>query len=313
MTLQQLRYFLAACQYGSFAAAADSLYIAQPSLADQVRRLEGELGVRLFVRSGRRLTLTHAGRTLQPHAENVLAAFEQAAASVADVRNLKGGVASLGSFGVSYRFFVREVIAEFTARHPDVTVRVVGQNTIEVCEKIRTGELEAGLVTMPFDDTGLEARPMMTDENLFCAVEGPDTQQPMTIERMAQSRLILYDAHFAWHDPTRRQLLERARAANVRLDPTIEVETFEAALGLASQGLGGTFALRSVVEEASFPSTLRAVPFDPPLYDTFTLVWRKGTKLSPATRELIRLAELQLNRFGRPVLPPARELESRSV
>jgi DNA-binding transcriptional LysR family regulator len=309
MTLQQLRYFLAACQHGSFAAAADSLYIAQPSLADQVRRLEGELGVRLFVRSGRRLTLTHAGKTLQPQAENVLAAVEQAAASVSDVRNLRGGVASLGAFHVAYRFFVREVIAEFIARHPDVTVRVVGQNTVEVCEKVRSGELEAGLVTLPIDDTGLEVEPVMTDENVYCAVDGPDMQQPMTIDRMARTRLILYDAHFGWHDPTRSQLLQRARAANVNLAPTIEVETFEAALGLASLGLGGTFVLRSVVDDATFPTTLKAVSFSPPLYDTFALVRRKGTKLSPATEELIRLAQLQLARFNKPVFPPSAATE----
>ena len=213
MTLQQLRYFLAACQHGSFAAAADSLYIAQPSLADQVRRLEGELGVKLFVRSGRRLQLTEAGKTLKPHAENVLASVEMAAASVADVRHLRGGTASLGTFGVAYHFFVREVVAEFVARHPEVTVRVVGQNTIEVCEKIREGELEAGLVTMPFDETGLDVQPVMSDENLYAAVDGPNLAAPMTIERLAQTRLILYDAHFGWHDPTRKQLLERARAA----------------------------------------------------------------------------------------------------
>jgi DNA-binding transcriptional LysR family regulator len=304
MTLQQLRYFLAACQHGSFAAAADSLYIAQPSLADQVRRLESELGVNLFVRSGRRLQLTEAGKTLQPHAENVLASVEQASASVSDVRNLKGGVASLGAFGVAYHFFVREVVAGFVARHPEVLVRVVGQNTVEVCEKIRAGELEAGLCCLPFDETGLEVRPLMSDENLFCSVESPDGEQPMTIERMAGTRLILYDAHFGWHDPTRRQLMDRARAANVRLEPAIEVETLEVALDLASQGLGGTFALRSVVDEARFPQTLKTVRFDPPLYDTFTLVWRKGTKLSPATRELVRLAERELSRRGKPILPP---------
>jgi DNA-binding transcriptional LysR family regulator len=303
MTLQQLRYFLAACQHGSFAAGADSLYIAQPSLADQIRRLEGELGVRLFVRSGRRLQLTEAGKTLQPHAENVLASVEQAAASVSDVRHLRGGIASLGAFGVAYHFFVREVVAGFVARHPDVLVRVVGQNTVELCEKIRAGELEAGLCCLPFDDSGLDVRPLMTDENLFCAVEGPDVQEPMTIERMSKTRLILYDAHFGWHDPTRRQLLERARAAGVRLEPAIEVESFESALDLTSQGLGGTFALRSVVDEARFPKTVKAVPFDPPLYDTFTLVSRKGTKLSPATRELVRLAEAAISRLDKPVLP----------
>ena len=53
MTLQQLRYFLATCRHGSFTAAADALFIAQPSVAEQIRRLEQEVGVRLFVRTGR--------------------------------------------------------------------------------------------------------------------------------------------------------------------------------------------------------------------------------------------------------------------
>ena len=62
MTLQQLRYFLAAADRGSFSAAAESLLMAQPSLSEQIRRLEAELGVALFARAGRRLALTEAGR-----------------------------------------------------------------------------------------------------------------------------------------------------------------------------------------------------------------------------------------------------------
>lgn len=304
MTLQQLRYFLAACQHGSFAAAADALYLAQPSLADQVRRLERELRVALFARSGRRLTLTEAGKSFRPYAEKVLEAVEAAKASVGQVRELRGGTASLGTFGVAHHYFVREVVAEFAELYPEVTVRVVGQNTVEVCEKIRTGELEAGLVTMPFDDTGLDVRPVLTDENLFCAVEGADVAQPMTIERLARTRLILYDAHYGWRDPTRSQLLERARSAGVELRPAIEVESLTSALRLAAQGLGGTFALRSVVEEASFPAELRSVAFEPRLYDTFSFVTRRGARLSPATDELVRLTELQLKSFGLPALPP---------
>ena len=66
MTLQQLRYFLAAAEHGSFSAAAESLLMAQPSLSEQIRRLEAELGVALFTRAGRRLVLTEAGRMLRP-------------------------------------------------------------------------------------------------------------------------------------------------------------------------------------------------------------------------------------------------------
>src|SRR4051794_41921494 len=74
MTLQQLTYFLAAAEHASFSAAAESLYMAQPSLSEQIRRLEAELGVSLFARTGRRLELTEAGRLLLPHAERTLGA-----------------------------------------------------------------------------------------------------------------------------------------------------------------------------------------------------------------------------------------------
>src|SRR5213593_2726880 len=98
MTLQQLQYFLAAVERGSFSAAADTLHMAQPSLSEQVRRLEDELGVALFARVGRGLALTEAGQTLRPHAERVVAEAEVARESVAAVRGLRGGTVSLGMF-----------------------------------------------------------------------------------------------------------------------------------------------------------------------------------------------------------------------
>jgi LysR family cyn operon transcriptional activator len=145
VTLQQLRYFLSTCRHGSFTAAADALFIAQPSVAEQIRRLEQEVGVRLFVRTGRRLELTEAGSTLRLHAERVMAAMEAAEASMQGARHLRGGTASLGTFGVAQRYLVSELVTNFVSRHPDVTVRVVGQHSSEVIEQVRAGELEACL------------------------------------------------------------------------------------------------------------------------------------------------------------------------
>src|ERR671911_2580193 len=99
MTLQQLRYFLAAAEHGSFPAAAEELLMPQPSLSDQIRRLEAELGVALFARAGRRLALTEAGRMLRPEAEKTLAAADEAAASVREVRDLTGGAGELRAVG----------------------------------------------------------------------------------------------------------------------------------------------------------------------------------------------------------------------
>jgi DNA-binding transcriptional LysR family regulator len=161
MTLTQLRYFLAACRFGTFTSAADHLGISQPSLSQQVILLERGLGVSLFVRAGRQLVLTDAGKALLEHASRIVADVDMAATAVGAVRGMEDGTASLGTFGVAYFYFVREVIAEFAARHPGVRMRVVGQNTVEVVELVKSGELEAGLITLPTDTTGLVVRPVM--------------------------------------------------------------------------------------------------------------------------------------------------------
>ena len=300
MNLQQLRYFLEACRHGSFAAAADALYLAQPSVADQVRRLEGELGVNLFVRSGRRLKLTEAGRTFRPHAEAVLASVERAAASVSDVRELRGGTASFGTFSIAYHFILGAMVSDFAARYPDVSVRVVGQNSLEVCDLIRAGELEAGLIALPVDTTGFEVEPVMEDENLYAFTGDLVVDGGVTVELLAATRLILYDAHYGWRSPTRKQLAERARLAGVEIVPAIEVESCEAAIQLAAQGLGGTIVPRTVCDSAGFPQTLRTAPLIPPVCDTLAFIWREGAKLSPATEVLVGLARQHIANFARP-------------
>src|SRR3954453_16344058 len=144
MTLQQLEYFLAAVDQGSFSAAADSLHLAQPSLSEQVRKLEAELGVALFTRVGRGIKLTEAGRALPPHAERVLGEVEAARGAVLEVRELRGGTAALGTFGGARYYFAVDLVDDFHRRHPSVRIRLVGQNSAEVVELFNAGELEAG-------------------------------------------------------------------------------------------------------------------------------------------------------------------------
>jgi len=76
ITLQQLRYFLSAVEHGSLSAAAAAHFIAQPSLSEQIRRLEQQLGISLFIRTNRKLILTDAARTLIPYAERAIGAVE---------------------------------------------------------------------------------------------------------------------------------------------------------------------------------------------------------------------------------------------
>ena len=299
MTLQQLAYFLASAEHGSFSAAAEALNLAQPSLSEQVRRLEAELGVPLFARVGRGLVLTDAGRALRPEAQRTLAAAEQAADSVRGMRDLASGTVAFGTFSSAHYYLLGGLVQDFRARFPAVRIRVVGQNSAEVADAIRDGELEAGLVVLPIDDRGLAVRPVLEEQMLYVSAEPERVREPMTIERLASAPLILYDARWRAVDPTRRQLRERAQAAGVAIEPTIEVEYLTAALDLAARGLGDTVSPRSVLVARGLSRRLSGVGFDPPLLDTFAFATRRQAHLSPATRAFMELAERRVQALGR--------------
>src|SRR3954471_5968434 len=227
MTLQQLRYFLATIEHGSFSAAAETLHMAQPSLSEQVRKLESELGVQLFGRVGRGLKLTEAGRALRPHAERVLAEVEAARASVVEIRELRGGTAAFGTFGGARYYFTVDLVVDFHRRHPSVRIRLVGQNSAEVVELINAGELEAGAVSLPIDDRGLEVRPILRDELVYVSADPAHVREPVTVEQLAHPPPILPQASWGVEDPTRRQLAELAQRTGVHFEPRIDIEGAE--------------------------------------------------------------------------------------
>lgn len=290
MTITQLRAFLSAATLRSFTAAALELGTTQPTVSELVRKLETESGIPLFIRAGRRLALTSAGRELLPWAQRVVDGVEGAEQSLNALKGLTGGVASFGVLRNAAYYFLSDLAERFHAERPGVRTRLVGQNSVDVAEGVRSGELEAGLAVLPIDDDGLSVTPLLRDEVLWASADPERTSRPMTMEAISDAPLVLYDAHFGWSDPTRRQLAERAQRAGVRLDPLIEVENIESALGLVARSMGDTVVSRAVSLSSTFPSGVSTVPFAEPLYDVIALITRENATLSPATAELARLA-----------------------
>ena len=298
MTLQQLRYFLAAAEHGSFTAAARATYVAQPSLSEQVRHLEAELGVELFARVGRGIALTEAGRAFRPEAERVLDDVDRARDAVRGVRELKGGTLSFGMFGTASAYLIADLAADFRRRHPDVRLRLVGQNSSLVADAVRAGRLEAALVVLPIDDDGLDVRPVHREELVAASRSEERMRDPVTIERLAELPLVLYDAAYGSADPTRRQLTERAQSAGVTLRPVVEVEDMDAALQLVLRGVGDTVVARSVLRQGRGLRSLHRSPFVEPMWETFAFIGRHAAPVSPATRTFVELVERRLERLG---------------
>jgi DNA-binding transcriptional LysR family regulator len=289
--MQQIRCFCAALELGSFTAAADVLRVSQPAVAEQVRKLEQALGADLFVRAGRGVVPTDAGRAFAEHAARSLRAAEDAADSVGELTAIRGGTIALGIFGDPAAWHVDELVTAFLCRHPGVSVRLVGRNSSEVVERVRRGELEAGGVLLPIDDERLDVRPIVRDEVLYVSAAPERTRRPATIERLAATPLVFYDAASADEDPIRRQLAERAQALGVRLQPRVEVELKDVALRLVAAGVGDTYLPSAYTRAPYYPPGLSTASFSPPLYDTFAIITRAGARLSPGVREL--LADLE--------------------
>lgn len=290
MTLQQLLYFRTAAALGSFNAAARALHCTQPAVSDQVRRLERELGVSLFARAGRGLTLTSSGRTFLAHAELVADAADDALASVGRRHAAREGLVTLGTFRNAPYYGIAALAAAFCERYPDVRLRLRGQNSFDVARAVQDGELEAGLVVLPVDDSLLDVRSLFRDEVVYVTAARRG-RQPVQIDEVARSPLILYDLTYGFNDPTRRQLAGRAQEAGEVLEPAIEVEHVETALQLVADGRGATIAARSVLEHAGVSGEITGVSFAEPFHDFFALVSRRGVRVSPRTNDLIALVD----------------------
>lgn len=293
-TLVQFRIFVTAARLGSFSAAATTLELSQPTVSEAVRRLEQQYGLRLFFRGSRRLLLTPAGEDLLPRAEQTLESADAAETALRSIRALDGGSASFGLLRNARHYAMADLLTSFHDRHPGVRLRVVGTNSADVADLVRDGALEAGLVVLPVDAEGLVVTPLVRDEVVFATSDPHRGDEPVDLDELAAGDLILYDANAGWRDPTRRQLADRAQVRGLSLSARIEVEQADAALDLVAAGAGTTFVSRSIALSPLAPPNVRFLPFAEPLYDVVALIQRKDAALTPATRELVRLAREKL-------------------
>jgi len=242
MTLTQVRYFLAAAVAGSLTQAADELGIAQPTLSEQIRKLERGLGVALFSRGKQGLTLTEAGRRFLPHAQTVARDAEAAVSSISGIRDLEAGSMEFGMFN-SGQYVLSGLIPAFRTAHPGIAVRVIGSNSAQVADAVRSGRLEAGVVALPIDARGLSIGDVLWScEAAYFHVDPAATAVRVSIDALLERPLVLPESGFAQTDPTRRQLSERAQQLGRALVPDIEVETGAAALAIAASGVAGDVA-----------------------------------------------------------------------
>ncbi len=261
LELRHLRYFSILAEEMHFGRAAERLHIAQPSLSQQIRKLEGILEVELFDRSGRNITLTPAGKALYEHAARTFEAVEVAVTATVDADRGVTGRLAVGFVETAAISLVPAAVRQFRLTHPRVDLELRELSVPAQIEQLIHGTLDLGFIrTEPgSDELVVEAR---IREHLVVALPGdhPLSKRPgLAPWQVASEPLIVIDRRLlpGLHDETVTLIRENGGSMNVAQQTTSILST----LGLVSAGLG--IAILPAVTEGLAFEGINYVPLRP--------------------------------------------------
>ena len=250
MDLRQLEIVRAVADKGSFTAAARLLNVSQSAVSRSVLLLEEELGEPLFLRLGRKVRLTAAGSALLDLGRRVLADVRDTKASIVDQSQqaLAGTLHLGGGMTVCLHVFPA-LLKEFRKRHPKVEIKLTTGATPQLLERLRTGALDVGLLTLPVDGTDLVQVPVMREELLLVM---PPAHRLAKLRRITPENLVGQPwVLFERGSSTRRVIDEMLQRDGVRPRIVMETENVEILKALTMIGMGLTvLPYQSLAREA---------------------------------------------------------------
>jgi DNA-binding transcriptional LysR family regulator len=296
MEIRHLRYFLAVAELRNFTKAAEASFVAQSALSQQISRLEHELGAPLFVRGKRGAELTPAGQVLLPHARRLVADEARARAEMRSYLGLEKGRLTVGLIQTSTSGVdVVGAVAEFSARHPGIELRIVNHTTAEMVDSVRQGSLDLAVVGLGPDElpAGLESRPLAVDPLVGVASEklADGLVGPVSVaDLLGRGRLI----QFAAGTGIRRHVDAAVRRAGLEVSAPFELAQAADMLLFAELGLGVTIVPRTLAirpaahpAEAGRPYVVLGLT-DPLAVHPVTIIFERA-RLSVAADEFVGL------------------------
>ncbi|MFF4363208.1 LysR family transcriptional regulator [Streptomyces sp. NPDC001604] len=291
MQFQQLQYFVAVAETRHFTRAADLVHVAQPSLSQQIKALERELGADLFLRARGNITLTDAGEALLPLARRILADADTARHEVQELVQLRSGRVRLGATPSLCTGLLPDVLRAFHDRYPGIRLLIEEGGSHDLVRELARGALDLALVVLPLPSPSPALKTVELLREDLVVVSSPESPAPagpgrrtVRIADLESEPLVMFR-----HGYDLRELTVAAcRAEGFEPDFAVEGGEMDAVLGFVRAGLGVAVVPRMVATRSG--RGLRVTPLARPgLHRTIALAHRSDVAPPRAARELQRM------------------------
>ena len=262
LTLRDLEYVVAVAENEHFGRAAQQCHISQPSLSAQIKKIEGYLGVSLFERNNRRVSVTEAGRRVAAQAQVVLDEARKIPTVLGKDAKPLSGTLKLGAITTLGPYLMPHFLGYFRTQFPNASLILREGLTVSLIEELRAGTLDAVLAAKTFDDTGLKSFELFFESFVLAAPHGHPilNHKPLRPSDMKAAEMVLLEDGHCLRDQTLESCPSNRRG-NVRQFHATSIETLR---HLVATGLGYTLLPKLATRDRPMKDLIAYRNFDQP-------------------------------------------------
>lgn len=288
-----MRYFLALTQELNFQRAARRVSITQPTLSQQIKKLEDELGSPLFERTPHEVRLTKAGKKFLPYAQTAVDTLKEALNEMQEGSGEISGTVNLGMIPTICPYLVPGILGNLKKNHPKIKISLYEETTSSLIEKLKQGRLDMGILSLPIHEKGLVEKKLVDEEYLLAVPTRHPLVQKSSVQRKDIERekiLTLQEGHcFS------QQALDYCKLSRTDEQIVFQGSSLASVLKLTALGEGITFVPKMAADKKLYPE-LKFLPFSPPAKRAVGVIWRVSAPLLKIHHILMQAAEAELKK-----------------
>jgi len=280
MDIRTMQYYLAVVREGTISAAAEALHVAQPSLSRQMKDLEEELGVSLFERGNRKITLTEEGMVLRKRAEEMVRLMQMTEEEISSIKNHISGSVRIGA-GESISFhYLSRAAASLAEEHPDIRFHITSGDTQDLMDELQNGLIDFAVIFTDVDHTLYQSLPLPAEDSfgVLMPKDSPLAEKDVIHWSDLKGLPVIVSRASLPYFTGAEDLSSLNIVATYNL-------IFNASL-LVEDGLGYAICFDRLINTTG-DSTLCVRPLVPQIRNAGNLIWKKYQVFSPAVQLFI--------------------------